>query len=101
MRHTRALAHAQRSGGPAGYACPAGLLELPRSIPACAGCHGARGEGNGTFPRLAGQHADYVVKQLVVFQRTDERPEGAIMKTVAHALTEDNMEAVAAYVQGL
>ena len=72
-----------------------------KGIPACAGCHGARGEGNGTFPRLAGQHADYVVKQLVVFQRTDERPEGAIMKTVAHSLTEDNMEAVAAYVEGL
>ena len=72
-----------------------------KSIPPCASCHGERGQGNAAFPRLAGQHADYVEKQLLVFQRTDERPEGAVMKTVAHLLTRDNMHAVAEYVQGL
>jgi len=36
---------------------------------------------------------------LTVFQRTDERPEGAIMKVVAHALTRDDIEAAAAYLQ--
>ena len=71
------------------------------TVPACAGCHGPNGQGQATFPRLAGQHADYVVKQLVVFQRTDERPEGAIMKTVAHALSPQNIVDVAAYVQSL
>ena len=65
------------------------------------GCHGDHAQGNATFPRLAGQHADYVVKQLMVFQRTDERPEGAVMKTVAHALHPEDMRDVAAYVQGL
>ena len=34
-----------------------------------------------------GHHADYLVKQLSVFQRTDERTDGAIMRTVAHELT--------------
>lgn len=72
-----------------------------KSIPPCATCHGDKGQGNAGFPRLAGQHADYVVKQLLVFQRTDERPEGAVMKTVAHLLTRDNMQAVAEYVQGI
>lgn len=72
-----------------------------KGVPACAGCHGAKGEGNATFPRLAGQHVDYLVKQLVVFQRTDERPEGAIMKTVAHELTPQNIADVAAYAQAL
>lgn len=72
-----------------------------KSVPACVSCHGARGEGNATFPRIAGQHADYLVKQLVVFQRTDERPEGSVMKTVAHALTRDDIENVAAYLQSL
>ena len=72
-----------------------------KGIPPCASCHGDRGQGNASFPRLAGQHADYVVKQLLVFQRTDERPEGAVMKTVAHLLTRDNMQAVAEYVQGI
>lgn len=70
-------------------------------VPACAGCHGSDGQGQATFPRLAGQHADYIVKQLLVFQRTDERPEGSIMKTVAHALTPTDIVNVAAYVQSL
>ena len=72
-----------------------------KNIPACATCHGAQGQGNATFPRIAGQHADYLVKQLVVFQRTDERPEGSIMKTVAHELTQEDIENVAAYLQGM
>ena len=72
-----------------------------KQVPPCGSCHGDRGQGNGTFPRLAGQHADYVVKQLMVFQRTDERPEGAVMKTVAHLLTHDDMVAVADYVQSM
>jgi len=40
-----------------------------KEIPPCATCHGDHGQGNAGFPRLAGQHADYVVKQLLVFQR--------------------------------
>ena len=66
-----------------------------------AACHGALAQGNEQFPRLAHQHADYLVKQLMVFQRTDERPEGAIMKTIAHDLTPANMADVAAYLQGM
>jgi len=70
-----------------------------KNIPACSVCHGPQGQGNEQFPRLAHQHADYLVKQLMVFQRTDERPEGSIMKTIAHDLTRRNMEDVAAYLQ--
>jgi cytochrome c553 len=72
-----------------------------KNIPACATCHGAEGQGNSGFPRLAGQHADYVVKQLVVFQRTDERPEGSVMKVVAHELTVEDIANVSAFVQAL
>jgi cytochrome c553 len=72
-----------------------------KSVPACASCHGPQGEGNATFPRIAGQHADYLVKQLVVFQRTDARPEGSIMKMVAHELTEQNINDVAAYLESM
>ena len=70
-------------------------------VPACAGCHGDRGQGMAAFPRIAGQHRDYLVKQLIVFQRTDQRPEGAAMKTVAHALTQQNIDDVADYLQAL
>ena len=72
-----------------------------KNIPACSTCHGPQAEGNGQFPRLAHQHADYIVKQLNVFQRTDERPEGAIMKPIAHDLTPQNMQDVASYLQEL
>lgn len=70
-------------------------------VPACVSCHGANAEGHDQFPRLAGQHADYVVKQLIVFQRSDERPEGAVMKVVAHELRPAQIAEIAAYVQGL
>ena len=72
-----------------------------KKIPPCGTYHGAQGQGNATFPRLAGQHADYLVKQLTVFQRTNERPEGAVMKTVAHELTRENILDVAAYLQSM
>lgn len=72
-----------------------------KGIPACATCHGADGHGNGQFPRLAGQHADYLAKQLIVFKRTNERPEGAIMKTVAHDLTAVDIKNVAGHIATL
>jgi cytochrome c553 len=72
-----------------------------KKIPPCSTCHGVQGQGNATFPRLAGQHADYLVKQLTVFQRTNERPEGAVMQTVAHELTRQNIVDVAAYLQAM
>ena len=72
-----------------------------QSIPACASCHGPDGAGNGSFPRIAGQHRDYLRKQLTIFQRTDERPEGAVMKTVAHNLSPENIANVTAYVQAI
>lgn len=70
-------------------------------VPPCGTCHAADAGGQAAFPRLAGQHADYLVKQLMVFQRTDERPEGSVMKGIAHSLTAQNMEAVAAYLASL
>jgi cytochrome c553 len=72
-----------------------------KNVPPCRSCHGDRAQGNGQFPRLADQHADYVVKQLGVFQRTDQRPDGAMMKSVAHDLTESNMKDVAAFLQAM
>jgi len=72
-----------------------------KGVPPCASCHGDHGQGNGLFPRIAYQHADYVIKQLNVFQRTNERPDGVVMKTITHSLDHKNMEAVAAYLRGM
>lgn len=72
-----------------------------QNVPACAACHGSAGQGNHQFPRLAGQHADYIAKQLKIFRETDQRPGGAIMKPIAHPLTEQNISSIAAYLQSL
>lgn len=70
-------------------------------IPACQTCHGDSAQGNGTFPRLAGQHADYLAKQLKVFQRGDERPDGGVMKVIAHGLNQSDIKVVTHYLQAL
>jgi cytochrome c553 len=70
-------------------------------VPACIACHGPDALGSDTYPRLNGQHADYIAKQLAVFQRTDQRPEGAVMKVVAHGLTPEAVDDVAAYLQAM
>jgi cytochrome c553 len=73
-----------------------------QNIPPCKSCHGEQGEGmDGVGPRIAHQHADYIVKQLTVFQRTNQRPAGAVMKVVAHGLTREDMEDVSQYLQGM
>lgn len=72
-----------------------------KPVPPCAGCHGPKGSGQAAFPRLAGQHADYVIKQLTGFQRTNDRPDAAVMEVVAHNLTRQDIVDVASYVQSL
>jgi cytochrome c553 len=72
-----------------------------KNTPPCTACHGEDGAGNGMFPRIAYQHADYIVKQLDVFKRTDLRPEGAVMKVIAHGLEKKDMKDVAQYLQGM
>jgi cytochrome c553 len=69
------------------------------NVPACLSCHGKDAEGSAMFPRLAGQHAEYLVKQLVMFK--SELRAGAnapIMHGVTMGLTFDQMQAVAAYL---
>jgi len=73
---------------------------IPESqTPACHICHGPTAEGMATFPRLAGQHENYLMNQLHVFQETEFRA-GTPMKEVAHLLTAQDIRAVAAYLQG-
>ena len=70
-------------------------------IAACASCHGDKGEGASVFPRLAGQHADYIVKQLFEF-RTKLRPHGVIMRErIVKNMRPEEMRAVAAYLQAM
>jgi len=66
------------------------------NIPACAACHGDNGEGNSVIPRLAGQHADYLRKQLEDFRslvRTND-----VMHANTQDMTDSQIEAVVSYL---
>jgi len=69
-----------------------------KGVPACASCHGAQGQGNGQFPRLAGQHADYLMRQIEVFQN-GTRANAPVMTAVSHTLGKDDAKAVATFLQ--
>jgi cytochrome c553 len=71
-----------------------------KSAAPCGTCHGPAAQGLGRFPRLAGQHQDYLVKQLHVFQDTEQRP-GTPMEQITHLLTDQEMQSVAGYLQNL
>lgn len=65
---------------------------------ACQVCHGQGGRShNPTYPRLAGQHAKYIVKQLKAFKAGTRKD--PIMNGMASTLTEDDMEDVAAFFE--
>jgi cytochrome c553 len=68
-----------------------------RQIPPCASCHGANAEGLAFFPRLAGQHAPYLLRQLIVIQSVLRT--APVMHGVIKDLTRDQMQAVVVYLE--
>lgn len=76
-------------------------------VPACMACHGPGGEGNplAGYPALAGQHAVYTVSMLQRFRSGENWGEGdaasQVMNGSAAELTDEEIEAVASYIQGL
>jgi len=72
-----------------------------KGIPACAACHSPNGAGiPAQFPRLAGQHAEYLTNQLKTF-RSGERANAPMMKAIAAKISDQEIAAVADYIQGL
>lgn len=69
-------------------------------VPACAGCHQPDGKGNARFPRLAGQHQAYVLKQLAEY-KSGRRATDPLMTTVGKRLTPEEARALAEYIAGL
>ena len=73
-------------------------------VPACAGCHGPNGAGNGpgAIPHLAGQKSAYTTKALKDFKsgaRSNDRNQ--IMRDIASKMTEQEIDAVASFLAGL
>lgn len=78
---------------------------MASGVAACAGCHSPNGAGNepAGYPRLGGQTAEYVEKQLKAY-RDGERAgtsNANIMVDVATRLTDAEIKALANYVSGL
>lgn len=72
-----------------------------RQIAACAGCHSPTGAGiPSQYPRLAGQHAEYVATQLTSF-RDGARKNNLQMNQVAVKLNDREIRALADYIAGL
>jgi cytochrome c553 len=91
-----------RPGDPAQVAIGKKLFEtgvLDRGVPPCVSCHGARAEGVADFPRLAGQHAKYVMRQIEYIQGLVRK--APVMHGIVKDLTPAEIGAVAAYVQSL
>ncbi len=78
-----------------------------RGVPACMSCHGPTGAGNPgpPYPHLAGQQSAYAVRRLQEYRtgktsETDTRQYN-IMATVAKSLTDEEIQSLASYLQGL
>ena len=73
-------------------------------VPACAACHGPAGAGNpgAAYPRVGGQHATYVAAQLRAYKAGARSTDpNNMMRTIAARLSEDEIDAVASYLQGM
>lgn len=73
-------------------------------IPACTACHGPKkGPRRPAYPRLGGQHADYLARQLELFQREARggTPFAPVMRMIASRLSERQIRAVTAFYASL
>lgn len=79
--------------------------KLAEGMPACSGCHSPTGSGNAPagFPKIAGQHADYIATQLTNFREGERTNDGdtKIMRSIAEKLSNKDIAALSSYIQGL
>jgi len=72
------------------------------AVPACSGCHNEDGSGTEKYPRIAGQHAAYVIQQLLSFKAGERANDvKAVMRVVAKRMNEKEIRAVAEYIVAL
>lgn len=69
-----------------------------KGVPPCMVCHGEKGEGKETMPRLGGQNEAYLKRQLKVFYG-NERPAATAMHEIVKGLSESDVEAISHYLQ--
>ena len=77
---------------------------VQKGVIACAGCHGPSGRGNplSGYASIQGQHALYVANQLRAYKSGARATDpNQMMRNIAALLSEEEIDAVASYVQGL
>jgi cytochrome c553 len=68
--------------------------------PTCASCHGANGEGIGTFPSLIDKDADYIISALLQYKNKEKRGSmSSVMYPQAGMLTEGQIGVIGVYIQ--
>ena len=67
----------------------------------CTMCHLGGFKGQNEIPRVAGQHHDYVVKQLADFKAGRRSNDAGNMASVSKTLSEQDMDDLAHYLAGL
>ena len=81
--------------------------DASRGIPACMACHGPTGAGNPgpAFPHVGGQQSAYVVRRLQEYRAgtTTEQDHHLfdMMATVAKNLSDEEIQSLGSYLQGL
>lgn len=78
--------------------------DFSKRIAACIACHGPQGKGNAQagFPVISGQHAAYTVLQLLAFKDGKRKNDlNHIMQDISNRMSQEDMEAVAHYIEGL
>lgn len=65
----------------------------------CLGCHGNKAQGRAQFPKLAGQHPQYLTKQLNDFKNGDRK--GGPMGAIAKNLSDQDIKEISAYLGSL
>lgn len=74
-----------------------------KNVSPCADCHGEKGMGNNDigFPLLAGQHAEYIEKQLQHFRHAKRRNDNRVMQSIVGALSDEEIRALATYIESM
>lgn len=72
-----------------------------KGLKACIDCHGEKGMGSATLPRIGCQHALYVETQLALFEERKRTNDNAQMQEIAAKLSAAEMRALAEYLSGL
>lgn len=96
MKHLAILALLSMMASLPAWAASSDATQGKAKSAACAACHGADGNSpSAAFPRLAGQHPDYLYKALSDYKSGERK--NTIMAGQAAPLSQQDMMDLAAY----